>query len=100
MTDVQPIPGFCYICNHTIDGDLGEHVMNDHPSAARKIRAAKISWEHRLANCLVALEKVAVESDRGAQIDQLDEVLQELYLVRARLAQMKGSPVMKVEEGS
>ena len=58
------------------------------------------SWEHRLDQVMVDLGEVRNEEDRGRQIDLIDGVLQELYLVRHRLAQEKGTPVKRVKEGS
>jgi hypothetical protein len=49
---------------------------------------------------MVDLGEVRNEEDRGRQIDLIDGVLQELYLVRHRLAQEKGTPVKRVKEGS
>lgn len=95
-----PITGWCYLCNHAIDGDMHEHMNQDHQATGRKLRTAKISWDHRLANVTKSLVAIANEPDRGKQIEQLDEVLQELYLVRARLAQLKGTPVKRAQEGS
>ena len=95
-----PLTGWCYLCNHAIDADMAEHMAQDHQATSRKMRASKISWEHRLANVVKSIQSIAAEPDRGQQIEQLDEVLQELYLVRARLAQLKGTPVKRVQEGS
>jgi len=106
MSDVEPVPepplpGWCAICGTTVEGDLTEHMENAHPVAARKIRAAKMSWQDRLHHIISLLEKVEVESDRQTQIDGLDAAFQEMYLVRQRLAHLKGGiPVMRVREGN
>jgi hypothetical protein len=93
--------GWCFICNRGIDADMADHLAQDHPTPSRKIRAQPMSWEHRTQSIIGALERVLEEEDRNKQISILDdEVLQELYLVRARLAALRGTPTTRVKEGS
>ena len=100
MSDTQVLSGWCYLCNTAVDADVLAHFNLNHQTPATKARVPMRSWEHRLDQVLVDLGEVRAENDRGRQIDLIDGVLQELYLVRARLAQEKGTPVMRVKEGS
>jgi hypothetical protein len=99
MSDTVPLAGFCYLCNASIDADVQDHFDREHKTSARKPKVPIMSWEHRLQNVLGELQEVAESGDRGRQIDLIDNVLQELYLVRAKVAQLKGTPVMRVKEG-
>lgn len=93
--------GWCFICDRGIDADMADHLTQEHPTASRKPRAQPMSWEHRTQGIIRALERVLEEEDRNKQIAILDdEVLQELYLVRARLAALRGTPTTRVKEGS
>jgi hypothetical protein len=98
---MAPLTAWCFICDEAVDGDLPAHMEEVHPATIRKVRTAKIAWQDRITNVIDALHKIQVSEDRAAQIEQLDEdVIKELYLVRHRLAQLKGTPVMRVKEGS
>lgn len=80
---------------------MDDHLAQDHPTPSRKFRAQPLSWEHRTKNVISALERMQQEEDRNVQISLLDdEVIQELYLVRARLAALRGTPTTRVKEGS
>jgi len=99
MSDTRPIEGWCFICGDGYD-DEG-HFEKTHQAQSRKPRVNIASWEHRLDNIVQTLHEIKDEPDQGVQIERLDEeVIQELYLVRARLAQLKGTPVTRVKEGS
>lgn len=90
MTDVRPITGWCYICDDSYQGDAEKHFADSHPVAATKIRVAKISWQMRLDNVIQAITEIRAEADHAVKVNRLDtEVIQELYLVRAKLAQMR-----------
>lgn len=98
MSDAHPIEGWCFICGQAYDDE--SHFEKMHQSRSRKPKTEKISWEHRIENVVQALQEIKSLTDRGVQIERLDdEVIQELYLVRARLAQLKGTPVTRVKEG-
>ena len=99
MTDVSNLTGFCYLCNTSIDADVQAHFDQEHMTPVRKPKVPIMSWEHRMQNILGELQEVIDSKDRGRQIDLIDNVLQELYLVRAKVAQLKGTPVMRVQEG-
>lgn len=99
MSDAQVLNGWCYLCNTSIDADVQAHFDQEHQAPASKPKVPKLSWDHRTRNVLADLNSMLEETDPGRQIDIIDGVLKELYLVRARLAQMKGTPVMRVEEG-
>jgi hypothetical protein len=91
---ITPVRGFCYLCNSNIEADVRTHFDQEHRVVATKPKAPMLSWEHRLANIQVSLREIQEDGDRGRQINKLDDLLQELYLVRARLAQLK-----QVKEG-
>ena len=99
VSETQVTTGWCYLCNTAVEADVQAHFNLNHQTPATKARTPIRSWQHRLDQVLVDLGEVKAEEDRGRQIDLIDEVLQELYLVRARLAQEKGTPVMRVKEG-
>jgi hypothetical protein len=99
MSDTRPIEGWCFICGDSYDD--ADHFEKIHQSRSRKPKVEIRSWEHRLDNIIQALQEIKDDPDRGVQIERLDEeVIAELYLVRARLAQLKGTPVKRVKEGS
>ena len=100
VSDIQVAGGWCYLCNTSIGADVQAHFDQEHQARAVKPKVPMRSWEHRLDQVMVDLGEVRNEEDRGRQIDLIDGVLQELYLVRARLAQEKGTPVKRVKEGS
>jgi len=90
VSDVEPPPGWCYFCNEAIEGDAAEHFRSAHP------HPDNVPWQHRINNVIGVLKELHEKPD----LDRLDdEVLQELYLVRARLAQMRAMPVKRVKEG-
>jgi hypothetical protein len=99
VSDSSTLTGFCYLCNTSIDADVQAHFDQQHQARAIKPKVPMLSWEHRTRNVLGDLSSLLEETDPGRQIDLIDGVLQELYLVRARLAQMKGTPVKRVKEG-
>jgi len=75
---------------------MAGHIEDVHPVVQRKIQGAKISWQHRIRNVIGVLEELSDKPD----IDRFDvEVLQELHLVRVRIAQLRGTPVTRVQEG-
>jgi len=100
VSDTQVLGGWCYLCNTTVEADVLAHFNLNHQTPATKPRVPIRSWEHRLDQVLVDVGEIRREEDRGRQIDLIDEVLKELYLVRNRLAQLKGTPVKRVKEGS
>jgi hypothetical protein len=99
VSDTQALTGWCYLCNTSIEADVQAHFDQEHQAPATKPKVPMLSWDHRTRNVLSDLNGMLEETDRGRQIDIIDGVLQELYLVRARLAQMKGTPVKRVKEG-
>jgi hypothetical protein len=105
MTEVAR--GFCLLCGTTITEDVNDHFAAKHQQASPKLRVPIMSWRDRLDQVTQSIEELRQETDVDAQIRKLDvDVIQQLYLVRARLARAKGSPVTKlknpvpVEEGS
>lgn len=101
MTDVRPIEGWCYLCNDTHEGEAQAHFADQHPPVYRRPVDEQVPWEDRLDRVVIVLSEIKDEPDHDTRIDRLDvEVIQELYLVRARLAQVKGKPVKTVKEGS
>jgi hypothetical protein len=99
VSDTSVLGGFCFQCNTSIDADLQAHFDQEHKTSARKPKVPIMAWEHRLQNVVDELREVSEIEDRGRQIDLIDNVLQELYLVRAKVAQLKGTPVKQVKEG-
>jgi hypothetical protein len=99
MSDTNLLGGFCYLCNTSIEADVQAHFAQEHQTSARKPKVPIMAWEHRIQNVLGELAEVLDSQDRNRQIDLLDNVVQELYLVRAKVAQLKGTPVMRVKEG-
>ena len=100
VSDTQVLSGWCYLCNTTVEADVQTHFNENHSTPASKPRVPIRSWEHRLDQAMVDLGEIRQEEDPNRQIDLIDEVLKELYLVRHRLAQLKGTPVKRVKEGS
>jgi hypothetical protein len=99
VSDTQALQGWCYLCNTSIEADVQAHFDQEHQARATKPKEPMLSWEHRTRNVLGELNQMVEETDPGRQIDIIDGVLKDLYLVRARLAQLKGTPVMQVKEG-
>jgi hypothetical protein len=99
VSDTQVLKGWCYLCNTSIETDVQAHFDQEHQARAVKPKVPMLSWDQRTRNVLGELNQMVEETDPGRQIDIIDGVLQDLYLVRARLAQMKGTPVMRVKEG-
>jgi hypothetical protein len=99
VSDAQVAHGFCYLCNTAIDADVQAHFDQEHPARAVKPKEPMLSWEHRTRNVLGGLSQMMEETDPGRQIEIIDEVLKDLYLVRANLARLKGTPVKRVKEG-
>ena len=95
MSATQVLNGWCYLCNTSVDIDVQAHFNQEHQSRATKPKVPMLSWQHRLDQVVVDLGEVRTEENRGRQIGIIDGVLQELYLVRARLAQLKSTPNMK-----
>lgn len=89
MADAQVLTGWCYLCNTAVESDVLAHFNQNHQTPATKPKVPMLSWEHRTRNVLSDLSQILDESDRGRQIQIIDGVLQELYLVRARLGEMK-----------
>jgi len=100
VSDAQVLSGFCYLCNTAIHHDVQAHFEQEHMTAARKPKVPIMSWQHRLRNVLSELQEVQESEDRGRQIDLVDNTLTELYVIRQKLAQEKGTPVRTVKEGS
>lgn len=97
---VSPISGWCFICDQEIDSDVAEHFITEHNVPGVKPRVAILSWRQRLLNVRQAIEEILQESDTNVQIHKMDEdVIKELYLVRARLAQTKRTPALRAKEG-
>jgi hypothetical protein len=91
--------GFCFVCGTPIDGDLVEHFEVEHPGPSIKAKTPILPWRKRLENVTKAIEDILQESDTNVQIQKMDEdVIKELYLVRARLTQTKRTPALQAEE--
>ena len=90
-TTTEPVTvaeGFCYLCGSGVDGDIREHVSQMHQRAVNKTATAIKSWRDRLDAVVEAIGEIRQESDIATQIQKPDdEVIKELYLVRARLTQ-------------
>jgi hypothetical protein len=87
MSTSQVTEGYCFICETEVDAD---HFAQAHPVTAQKPNVPILSWKERLGGVLTAIEEILQESDIATQIEKLDaQVIKELYLVRARLSQMK-----------
>jgi hypothetical protein len=99
VSDTQVLKGWCYLCNTSIEADVQAHFDQEHQAPTVKPKEPMLSWEHRTRNVLGELNGLLEETDPGRQIDIIDGVLKDLYLVRARLAQLKGTPVKRVKEG-
>jgi hypothetical protein len=92
--------GFCLICGTDLDEDVAEHFANKHQRASQKPNVGIKSWQHRLDGIVSAITEIRQESDIDAQIQKLDvNVIQELYIVRARLTQMKRNTASQAKEG-
>lgn len=101
MSTVTAAPGFCLICGTTTEENIADHFATKHQQVTQKVRTPVKSWEKRLDEVLKALDEIRHESDRDVQIQKLDnDVIKELYLVRARLAQMKRTNPKQKKEGS
>jgi hypothetical protein len=100
VSDTQAINGWCYLCNTSIDADVQAHFDQEHQARTVKPKEPMLSWQHRTRNVMLELGQLLTESDEPSrQIDIIDGVLKDLYLVRAKLAQLKGTPVKRVKEG-
>lgn len=87
---VTPTGGFCFHCGTAVDGDIMDHVSEHHRTATTKPKTTIKSWQSRLDDISNAITEVRQESDLNVQIQKLDkEVIEELYLVRAKLTQTK-----------
>lgn len=99
MSDVEeivPVAGRCFLCLEELPGGIDDHLATVHPTPVRKPNAPVLDWQERVGNVIAALRDILVNPD----IDRFDEeVLQELYLVRVRLGQLRGTPVKRVKEG-
>jgi hypothetical protein len=90
MSDTVDLKGWCYVCNTAIEADVQAHFDQEHAAVTgSKPKVPMLSWQHRARNVMSDLSDVLEDSDPGRQIRIIDGVLQELYLVRARLGQMK-----------
>jgi hypothetical protein len=99
VSDTDVLGGFCYVCNTSIDADVEAHFDQEHKAPATKPKVPIMTWEHRLRNVMSELQEVQEDGDRDRQISLIDNVLQELYLVRAKLAQEKSTTPQRVKEG-
>jgi uncharacterized Zn finger protein (UPF0148 family) len=82
--------GFCFICGSSVDTDISDHVTQEHERVASKPQTAIKSWQNRLEDIVQSIEEIRQEDDITVQIWRLDtEVIQELYLVRAKLSQTR-----------
>jgi hypothetical protein len=98
--EIRPSRGFCFHCGTEIDGDILDHVANEHARLSDKPKASVKSWERRLDDIVKAIKQIRQESDKDIQIQKLDtDVIQELYLVRANLSQMKRRSAQTKKEG-
>lgn len=80
--------GWCMLCNKAIDADIQAHFDDEHNPTTPKLRTAILSPSDRIQNVIFTLEDIRTSDDPKEQVKRLDEdVIQELYLVRARLAQ-------------
>lgn len=79
--------GWCLICNEEIDPDIESHFAEVHTTPDQKPRTDILSWDHRLGRAIAILEDVQRDDDPKMQIAQIDEVLLDLYVVRARLGE-------------
>lgn len=89
MSDTDVLNGWCYVCNTSIDADVQAHFNQEHQAPATKPKVPMLTWEHRLRNVQTDVAGLLEGTDPGQQIATLDGVIQELYLVRAKLSQMK-----------
>jgi len=76
--------GFCYLCNEEIE-DVEAHFAERHIVSVPKPKVPKLSWQHRLDRVITALTGVK----ESQSVEQVDEVLKELYLIRQRLMELK-----------
>jgi hypothetical protein len=91
--------GFCFLCG-TEHPDLTAHFSSDHPTPSAPVEVVSKTWKQQLSDIAKAIEEISQESDVDAQIHKLDvDVIQELYLVRARLTQSKRTPALRNKEG-
>jgi hypothetical protein len=96
VSDVEVVAGRCFLCLEEVPGGIDDHLATRHPTPVRKPGAPDMTWQDRTAKVIGALRELITKPD----IDRFDEeVLQELYLVRVRLAQVRGTPVKRVKEG-
>lgn len=80
--------GWCMLCNAAVDEDIQGHFDTAHSTTVPKPKTNIVSWQQRLNGMIEALEAIRDGDDRKEQIRLLDEqVIQESYLVRARLMQ-------------
>ena len=99
MSTTSLTEGFCFICGDHVD-DVADHFAQTHQGAAQKPKVPIMSWQDRLEGISKAIEEVRQESDIAIQINKLDhEVIQEVYLVRARLSQMQQRNVAQAKKG-
>ena len=89
MSDTQAMTGFCYLCNTAVDADVQAHFNESHSTPASKVKTPVRSWEHRTRNVMDDLSDLLEDNDPNRQIAIIDGVLQELYLVRARLTEKR-----------
>jgi hypothetical protein len=89
VSAVEPVGGWCFVCNTSIDADTQAHVEQEHSGGASKPKTPKISWQHRTRNVIGELQQVLDETDPTLQMRLLDGVIQDLNLVRVRLGELK-----------
>ena len=98
MSTAQMSKGFCFQCGIDVEVDIVEHFAQEHQPVVAKPKTAIKSWQNRLDAVIEAMHEIRQESDRAVQVQKLDEdVIKELYLVRARLTQLKRTPTKKQE---
>jgi hypothetical protein len=100
MSVEQDTGGWCLICDKEIGIDTAAHFEKEHPARPRKPKAQILSWSDRIDQIIQSLEKIKASTDTKAMVLDLDEnVIKEVYLVRATLAGKLGTPIQRVKEG-
>lgn len=90
MSTSEVSEGFCFLCGETTQESAEDHFATRHQGRSRKPKVDILTWMQRLDNIESAIREVRQGTDIDAQIRSLDQdVIQELYLVRARLAQLR-----------
>jgi hypothetical protein len=89
MSSVVPQQAFCFHCGNSVEGDIMEHVSTQHGHETAKPKVEVQSPGDRLNSIAQTVSGIRHETEITAQIQKVDEVLKELYLVRASLTQKK-----------